>query len=288
MHLRRERYIGIAPLPGGLTNACVVTADRAALGDPARLLRDTLRTDRRLAARFADARPISQPVCLGPLAVDATASGAPGTADGRRCRGVHRSDDRRRAALRASRRRAGRAGGPRRSREWASGRPHQPGAAAPARVREQVALQSRAAGAGRLATRDARRVTRARTWRPAGSSARSAMRATCAERTAEATEFTEFDTKARSARRRTKGRPRRATRGAYREAAGRIQARPELSACFDSPCRLSIRLAGRRPATRAAAVSRNRARLLRASSWASCLRVEPRDLRPLRRPVGRD
>ena len=78
MHLRRERYIGIAPLPGGLTNACVVTADRAALGDPARLLREALRTDRRLATRFADARPISQPVCLGPLAVDATASGAPG------------------------------------------------------------------------------------------------------------------------------------------------------------------------------------------------------------------
>jgi len=78
MHLRRERYIGIAPLPGGVTNACVVTADRAALRDPARLLRDTLYTDRRLADRFADARPISHPVCLGPLAVDANASGAPG------------------------------------------------------------------------------------------------------------------------------------------------------------------------------------------------------------------
>jgi len=78
MHLRRDRYIGIAPLPGGLINACVVTADRAVLRDPARLLRDTLRTDRRLAARFADARPISPAVCLGPLAVDATASGAPG------------------------------------------------------------------------------------------------------------------------------------------------------------------------------------------------------------------
>jgi flavin-dependent dehydrogenase len=78
MHLRRERYIGIAPLPGGVTNACVVTADRAALGDPGRLLRDTLHTDRCLADRFAHARPISRPVCLGPLAVDTTASGAPG------------------------------------------------------------------------------------------------------------------------------------------------------------------------------------------------------------------
>ncbi len=31
MHLRNGRYIGIAPLPGEVTNACVVTADRAAL-----------------------------------------------------------------------------------------------------------------------------------------------------------------------------------------------------------------------------------------------------------------
>ena len=34
MHVRAGRYIGIAPLPGGLANACVVTADRAALRDP--------------------------------------------------------------------------------------------------------------------------------------------------------------------------------------------------------------------------------------------------------------
>jgi menaquinone-9 beta-reductase len=78
MHLRAGRYIGIAPLPGGVTNACVVTADRAALRDPVGLLRDTLATDPRLAPRFACARPISRPVCLGPLAVEATARGAPG------------------------------------------------------------------------------------------------------------------------------------------------------------------------------------------------------------------
>jgi flavin-dependent dehydrogenase len=78
MHLRAGRYIGIAPLPGEVTNACVVTGDRAALRDPARLLRDPLRTDPQLAGRFAGARLITRPVCLGPLAVDATASGAPG------------------------------------------------------------------------------------------------------------------------------------------------------------------------------------------------------------------
>jgi flavin-dependent dehydrogenase len=78
MHLRAGHYIGIAPLPGGVTNACVVTADRAALRDPAGLLRDTLRTDAQLADRFAGARMMTRPICLGPLAVEATASGAPG------------------------------------------------------------------------------------------------------------------------------------------------------------------------------------------------------------------
>jgi menaquinone-9 beta-reductase len=78
MHVRRGRYIGIAPMPGGITNACVVTADRRALRDPAALLRDTLRRDRLLADRFVGARMVSRPVCLGPLAVQSTASGAPG------------------------------------------------------------------------------------------------------------------------------------------------------------------------------------------------------------------
>jgi geranylgeranyl reductase family protein len=78
MHLRSGRYIGIAPLPGEVTNACVVTSDRGALRDPARLLGDTLRTDPQLGARFAGARMIMRPVCLGPLAVESTASGAPG------------------------------------------------------------------------------------------------------------------------------------------------------------------------------------------------------------------
>ena len=78
MHLRDGRYIGIAPLPGGVTNACVVTADRAALREPARLLCETLRADPQLAERFARARMITRPVCLGPLAVEAAACGGPG------------------------------------------------------------------------------------------------------------------------------------------------------------------------------------------------------------------
>jgi flavin-dependent dehydrogenase len=78
MHVRRGRYIGVAPMPGGLTNACVVTADRTALADPAALLCATLREDFLLADRFAKARPIARPVCLGPLAVESRAAGVPG------------------------------------------------------------------------------------------------------------------------------------------------------------------------------------------------------------------
>ena len=78
MHIRRGRYIGIAPMPGGLTNACVVTGDRLALRDPATLLESTLRADPLLRARFADARLLSRPVCLGPLAVANARASAPG------------------------------------------------------------------------------------------------------------------------------------------------------------------------------------------------------------------
>jgi flavin-dependent dehydrogenase len=78
MHVRSGRYIGVAPLPGGLTNACVVTADRQALRDPVALLQATLRGDPQLAGRFATARPAGRPACLGPLAVDSSASGMPG------------------------------------------------------------------------------------------------------------------------------------------------------------------------------------------------------------------
>ena len=36
MHVRATHYIGVAPLPGGLTNACVVTAEVRA-GDRQRI-----------------------------------------------------------------------------------------------------------------------------------------------------------------------------------------------------------------------------------------------------------
>ncbi len=74
MHVRRNRYIGVAPVPGGLTNVCLVRpsgpGDRA-LADPAALLTRELARDPMLRDRFADARLAAPPLVLGPLAVDA-------------------------------------------------------------------------------------------------------------------------------------------------------------------------------------------------------------------------
>ena len=73
MHVRRGHYIGIAPVHGGLTNVCLVKpsfAGDAALGDPRSLLTRSMADDPLLRDRAADARLISGPVVLGPLAVD--------------------------------------------------------------------------------------------------------------------------------------------------------------------------------------------------------------------------
>jgi len=77
MHVRRGHYIGVAPLPGGLTNACLVTS-RLARGPLEDVLRDALYGDPQLRERFAHARMCSPPVCLGPLAVECDVGGAPG------------------------------------------------------------------------------------------------------------------------------------------------------------------------------------------------------------------
>ena len=73
MHVRRDHYIGVAPIPGGLTNVCLVKPSfpgDAALGDPAALLTAALARDPQLRDRAAGARLIGTPVVLGPLAVD--------------------------------------------------------------------------------------------------------------------------------------------------------------------------------------------------------------------------
>ena len=78
MHIRRDRYIGIAPMPGSITNACVVTANRAVLRSPRDLLCESLRRDPIVGRRFDRATMLSAPVSLGPLAVDSATSGVPG------------------------------------------------------------------------------------------------------------------------------------------------------------------------------------------------------------------
>jgi flavin-dependent dehydrogenase len=73
MHVRRGHYIGIAPVPGGLTNVCLVKPSGPgdpSLADPAALLLNTLAGDPLLRDRSAGARLVSAPVVLGPLAVD--------------------------------------------------------------------------------------------------------------------------------------------------------------------------------------------------------------------------
>ena len=74
MHVRAGHYIGVAPVPGALTNVCVVTPWQigdAPLGDPRALITSALARDPLLRDRFAGARMTTTPVVLGPLAVDA-------------------------------------------------------------------------------------------------------------------------------------------------------------------------------------------------------------------------
>jgi flavin-dependent dehydrogenase len=89
MHVRRGHYIGVAPVPGGLTNACLVIPRPPSPGGfgetgaydlarPAEALGRVLKSDPELSARFAGARAISAPTMLGPMAVDTNAVGEPG------------------------------------------------------------------------------------------------------------------------------------------------------------------------------------------------------------------
>lgn len=75
MHVRRNGYIGVSPSPGGATNICLVTADRAGLDAPARLLDAALRRDPVLRERCRAASRVSDVVSLGPLAVDVRIGG---------------------------------------------------------------------------------------------------------------------------------------------------------------------------------------------------------------------
>ncbi len=77
MHVRAGHYLGVAPLPNRVTNACLVTPTLDGRS-PKDLLIAALLGDAQLRGRFADARMIAEPICLGPLAVDCDVAGAPG------------------------------------------------------------------------------------------------------------------------------------------------------------------------------------------------------------------
>jgi flavin-dependent dehydrogenase len=75
MHIRPHGYIGVAPTPDGLTNVCLVrpfTPGETGLRDPAAVLQRAVAAEEVLLDRFASAVAISEPVVLGPLAVDPT------------------------------------------------------------------------------------------------------------------------------------------------------------------------------------------------------------------------
>jgi len=78
MHVRRGRYMGVAPVPSGVVNFCVVVPQRAAQGSPGRILAEAAAADPALRDRFASARLVGVPTVIGPLAVDTCAAGMPG------------------------------------------------------------------------------------------------------------------------------------------------------------------------------------------------------------------
>ena len=78
MHIRGGAYLGIAPLPGGLTNVCFVTSRRSGWRDPEGQLLRAIESTPAVFARFSNARRVSGVSVLGPLAVDAPVAGSPG------------------------------------------------------------------------------------------------------------------------------------------------------------------------------------------------------------------
>ncbi|MBI1876537.1 MAG: NAD(P)/FAD-dependent oxidoreductase [Acidobacteria bacterium] len=81
MHVRAGYYLGVAPLPGGLTNVCLVLPqERLAVVrlDAAAWLRHAITADPFLRDRFARASMVAEPVVLGPLAVEVRRAGLHG------------------------------------------------------------------------------------------------------------------------------------------------------------------------------------------------------------------
>ena len=82
MHIRDGGYVGVAAVPGGLANVCVVrelgTLFRAQRIETDSLVHLAVTRDALLRDRFAHARRVTPVSVLGPLAVDAIGCGLPG------------------------------------------------------------------------------------------------------------------------------------------------------------------------------------------------------------------
>jgi flavin-dependent dehydrogenase len=82
MHIRGDGYIGVAPVPDGLTNVCVVrelgSAVRAHRLDVDSLIDRALAADALLRERCARATRVTPVTVLGPLAVESLGAGCPG------------------------------------------------------------------------------------------------------------------------------------------------------------------------------------------------------------------
>jgi menaquinone-9 beta-reductase len=82
MHIRSNGYMGVAPLPGGLANVCVVcelgSSWREPPGEGDRIVRTAITRDHVLRGRFARAQRLTPVTALGPLAVETRAAGMPG------------------------------------------------------------------------------------------------------------------------------------------------------------------------------------------------------------------
>jgi menaquinone-9 beta-reductase len=78
MHIRARGYLGVAPLPDRLVNACLVIDSPRDLFDPADRLDAAVQGDPATADRFADARRCGPVSVVGPLAVESRAAGMAG------------------------------------------------------------------------------------------------------------------------------------------------------------------------------------------------------------------
>jgi flavin-dependent dehydrogenase len=78
MHVRRGRYIGVAPVGAGRVNVCVVTGPRPSGRTPLAVMQTAIGADVQLRARFTHADCVTPVKVLGPLALEARAPGVEG------------------------------------------------------------------------------------------------------------------------------------------------------------------------------------------------------------------